>query len=361
MTSIQHILLATDFGPASQRALVTAAEIAEAMRAKVSIAHVLDPPDSHVSIEALREAIRGSLDGAVDAVRTHHVDCSGTIRLGRPWVEIVRAAQEARADLVVVGSHGRRGLAHALLGSVAEKVTRRSSVPVLTVHGFWFEDRVAAGRELSKQVAVLRALKPAVIAISRGGIVVAAEICRVLGTPLDILSTRTLEQHGRVFGALCEDGTLRLDPEVTGLAKLSEEREAIVANTRAVINEEVRQLRAAPCLGELSGRTVVLVTDALMDTWSALAADAAVRTLGAERTIFATPLVRDGLTDTLTKDRTDVVALHTLPPGFEPSAAYRHFREPSARCLIDAVSSGMMTVRDAPRSNEPSPWRASCP
>jgi len=55
------------------------------------------------------------------------------LRSGRPWEEILAAAREGNADLIVIGTHGRKGLPRALLGSVAEKVVRMSPVPVLTV------------------------------------------------------------------------------------------------------------------------------------------------------------------------------------------------------------------------------------
>ena len=55
------------------------------------------------------------------------------LKNGPPFVEIVRYAKEEKFDLIVIGTHGRSGLAHMLLGSVAEKVVRKASCPVLTV------------------------------------------------------------------------------------------------------------------------------------------------------------------------------------------------------------------------------------
>src|SRR5574340_1190126 len=54
--------------------------------------------------------------------------------IGEPALSIVELAQERGVDLVVVGTHGRTGLRHALLGSVAERVVRRAGCPVLTIH-----------------------------------------------------------------------------------------------------------------------------------------------------------------------------------------------------------------------------------
>jgi nucleotide-binding universal stress UspA family protein len=58
----------------------------------------------------------------------------GVVRQGSAWREIDDVAREMRADLIVLGTHGRRGVARVILGSVAEKVVRTSPVPVLTVH-----------------------------------------------------------------------------------------------------------------------------------------------------------------------------------------------------------------------------------
>ena len=57
------------------------------------------------------------------------------LRTGSPWEQVLGAATEVKAGLIVMGTHGRRRLERALLGSVAEKVVRMSRVPVLTVHG----------------------------------------------------------------------------------------------------------------------------------------------------------------------------------------------------------------------------------
>ena len=62
-------------------------------------------------------------------------DAVAVFTVGVPWSQIIEQIDELRPDLVVLGTHGRRGLRHAVLGSVAEKVVRLSPVPVLTVRG----------------------------------------------------------------------------------------------------------------------------------------------------------------------------------------------------------------------------------
>jgi universal stress protein A len=66
-------------------------------------------------------------------VRADGLPCTTKIVEGSPVAEITRRGNAIDADLIVVGTHGRTGLAHAMLGSVAERVVRRASSPVLTV------------------------------------------------------------------------------------------------------------------------------------------------------------------------------------------------------------------------------------
>jgi nucleotide-binding universal stress UspA family protein len=62
-----------------------------------------------------------------------HPATTSVLRTGTPFLEIVTAARELDSDLIVVGTHGRTGLAHVMIGSVAEKVVRKAPCPVLTV------------------------------------------------------------------------------------------------------------------------------------------------------------------------------------------------------------------------------------
>ena len=79
-----------------------------------------------------REA-RRELDAAVTEARAQMDRVRGVLRRGRPWEEIIAMAADIKTDLIVVGTHGRQGLPHAILGSVAERIVRLSEVPVLTV------------------------------------------------------------------------------------------------------------------------------------------------------------------------------------------------------------------------------------
>jgi nucleotide-binding universal stress UspA family protein len=83
----------------------------------------------------LSEASRGALDSTLKRLEGRGVQVAGVLREGVAWEEIGHVADEIDADVIVIGTHGRRGLARALLGSVAENVIRTTYRPVLTIHG----------------------------------------------------------------------------------------------------------------------------------------------------------------------------------------------------------------------------------
>lgn len=143
-TNIQHILVAHDFGETAQTALVYALDLAETLKARVTVVHAYEipvygfaeglafAPDITGRIETVS---RQALEGIVARASRPGVQVHGLLRQGPAWSEVAAAAEETKADLIVIGTHGRRGFAHALLGSVAEKVVRTAPCPVLTVQG----------------------------------------------------------------------------------------------------------------------------------------------------------------------------------------------------------------------------------
>jgi nucleotide-binding universal stress UspA family protein len=143
MTIPRQILCPTDLTESSTGALDAAIELAKLCDASVTLVHVFEAPiyagppfmppiDSGPEIE---NAARAALDAAVVTAKTKLPSIVGVLRRGRTWEEILGAAKETNADLIVMGTHGRRGLPRAILGSVAEKVVRLSPVAVMTVRG----------------------------------------------------------------------------------------------------------------------------------------------------------------------------------------------------------------------------------
>jgi len=138
----KHILVPTDFGEPSGRAEKLALELAQSFNAMLTLLHAYEVPVyTYPQVDAIvvdlftpiEQAAREQLDRELAAVQFKIPNAKSILRSGIPWREILSVIDEIRPDLVVMGTHGRRGVTHALLGSVAEKVVRLSPVPVLTV------------------------------------------------------------------------------------------------------------------------------------------------------------------------------------------------------------------------------------
>jgi nucleotide-binding universal stress UspA family protein len=135
MSTPSHILAATDFSAASEEAVGYAAQLARALGARLTLVHVFDEP--YVYQVPLPPEYTGDLRARLEArcaeLRASGSDVRAVVRKGVAWSEVVSAASAEGADLIVVGTHGRRGLPRWLMGSVAEKVVRLAPVPVVAV------------------------------------------------------------------------------------------------------------------------------------------------------------------------------------------------------------------------------------
>lgn len=141
---LHRIVVAYDFSEPAERALAYACGLASAMGSSLTIVYAFTLPafgffDGGVvgpeSVPDVMRAASEALAKLVDAHRAHGHSVDGVLRHGEPWEQIQAVADERGADLVVVGTHGRTGVARALLGSVAESVIRTSTRPVLVVRG----------------------------------------------------------------------------------------------------------------------------------------------------------------------------------------------------------------------------------
>jgi nucleotide-binding universal stress UspA family protein len=140
---IKRIVVATDFSDGSDAAMERAFSLARTLGAVVDLVHVLDPtmliaPASLGSvplgdIEAVNDQIDRALEDRAARGRAAGVVCQSDSIDGFPPREIVRHARKTGADLIVLGTHGRTGLVHALMGSVAERVVQRATCPVLVI------------------------------------------------------------------------------------------------------------------------------------------------------------------------------------------------------------------------------------
>jgi nucleotide-binding universal stress UspA family protein len=147
MRVFRRILHATDFSGASRRALIRAIAIARQNRAPLQLVHVLPPvtlavggdfgfvtPATYEAIDRqARQHARKQLAVLVARARKAGVRATALLLDGAPHEQVPRAARRTRADLLVIGTHGRTGISKVVLGSVAERLVRLSHCPVLTV------------------------------------------------------------------------------------------------------------------------------------------------------------------------------------------------------------------------------------
>jgi universal stress protein A len=140
---ICQILAPTDFSECSKQAVACTYELAQTFDAKLLLLHVVEPVDypmrsyPHLVTTMLDYSERQAhLDLAQMLPKAQDVKVEVTRRVivGPPYRKIVEVAEAEKVDLIVMATHGRTGLSHLVVGSVAERVVRTAPCPVLTIH-----------------------------------------------------------------------------------------------------------------------------------------------------------------------------------------------------------------------------------
>jgi nucleotide-binding universal stress UspA family protein len=146
--SWKSILVPHDFSPSANHAAALARDVAKVHGATIALVHVIDLPHQLAGGEVIVPPETGApiaiKDYAISSAETHLKDLiqrlakdgitpTSFVRVGNPVDEILRLAKEGGFELIVMGTHGRTGIRHLIAGSVAERVVRGASVPVLTV------------------------------------------------------------------------------------------------------------------------------------------------------------------------------------------------------------------------------------
>jgi nucleotide-binding universal stress UspA family protein len=142
---VRRVLVATDFSEHADRALAVGVRFAKALRATVELVHIyptslfevtppFQPPVVTEPSPEVMASIERMLETRAAQVRSAGLECvTASWGARKPDEAIVERAEKTGADLMVMGTHGRSGLAHALIGSVAERVVRKARCPVLVV------------------------------------------------------------------------------------------------------------------------------------------------------------------------------------------------------------------------------------
>ena len=143
--AIERILVPLDFSAPSLEALDYAADLGALLGAEIVLIHVVQPvyyaADPFgtgdilgAALDEVQRAGREGLDRLAAGVRKRRLTARTLVRVGPPPHTIVETAMQLGADLIVMSTHGRTGVSHLLMGSVAEGVVRTALCPVLTMH-----------------------------------------------------------------------------------------------------------------------------------------------------------------------------------------------------------------------------------
>jgi nucleotide-binding universal stress UspA family protein len=134
---VKGILVPTDFSETSDAALRYATQLALTLGARINLVHVPGKTGEHFEADfphgKFETATRERLASFLTKEELERLHPEYALRVGAPAEEIVRYADLCRADLIIMGTHGRSGVAHVLMGSVAEQVVRAAPCPVLLV------------------------------------------------------------------------------------------------------------------------------------------------------------------------------------------------------------------------------------
>jgi universal stress protein A len=140
---IRHILAPTDFSDYSKQALRDAFELAQVFGAKLSLLHVLEPSPylGEFTPPTMGGELLGDLERQASAelarvlpeAQQTTIAVTRAVVMGSPSLKIVETAEAEHVDLIMMATHGRTGLSHLFIGSVAERVLRTAPCPVLTL------------------------------------------------------------------------------------------------------------------------------------------------------------------------------------------------------------------------------------
>lgn len=140
---MRRILAPTDFSECSKQAVTCAYELAQAVRAKLVLLHVVENLPSYIGfippggaamlMKDLERQACFDLAAVLPAAKAAEVEVARQVVIGSPSDEIVKVAAAEQVDLIVIATHGRIGFSRLVMGSVAERVVRTAPCPVLTI------------------------------------------------------------------------------------------------------------------------------------------------------------------------------------------------------------------------------------
>ncbi|OAA25839.1 putative phosphoribosyl transferase [Frankia sp. EI5c] len=215
-----------------------------------------------------------------------------------------------------------------------------------------FRDRTQAGYELGRRLSDLRGQDVVVVGLPRGGVVVAYQVARALGAPLDVIVVRKLGvpvQPELAMGAIAEGDVRVVSDETRAVAGITPADLAMVeARERVELDRRVRRFRGSRPRIPLRGRTVVVVDDGIATGATASAACQAVRAAGAARVILAAPVAPAERIRWLRGDADEVITLAVPEEFFAIGSFYADFTQTSDEEVTGLLRRAVLTAPPPP-------------
>jgi putative phosphoribosyl transferase len=222
-----------------------------------------------------------------------------------------------------------------------------------------FVDRADAGRQLAELLSDLRQQDVVVLGLPRGGVVVAAEVARALGAPLDVIVVRKLGvpiQPELAMGAIGEDGVRIIAEDVMRRAGVTPEQLAAVERqARTELGRQAQLFRRDRPRLSLVGRSALLVDDGIATGSSAVAACQVARAHGAARVILAVPVGSPDAVTALSAVADEVRCLYTPAWLGAIGQFYRNFAQTSDQRVVDLLRELASSSSSPSAPSSPSP------
>jgi len=210
-----------------------------------------------------------------------------------------------------------------------------------------FRDRVDAGKKLGETLKKTMKKDVVVLAIPRGGVVVAKEVADALGAPLDVIVTRKISPPGEpeyALGAVTQEGEVIMDRQAAeSLGADRDYIEAEIAKKREEVRDRTKKFRGNRPFPSLEGKVVVIVDDGIATGSSVGAAVLSLKKLKPKEIVVAVPVAPADAVETLTDDGNRVVCLETPGPFFSIGEFYGDFEQvddDEVRRILDGRRAG---------------------
>lgn len=192
-----------------------------------------------------------------------------------------------------------------------------------------FRDRAEAGRKLATALMEFKGKDIVVLGIPRGGVVVADEVARALGAPLDIVVTRKIEAPGEpeyALGAVTQEGEVIIDRQAAeSLGASQEYLDSQIRQKKAEVHDRMIKFRGDAPYPSIEGKLVIIVDDGIATGSSVAAAVMSVKKRKPKEIVVAVPVAPKDAVETLTGDGTRVVCLQNPGPFLAIGEFYASF------------------------------------